>query len=309
MSAACLVCGGPTSPLLDDVRDNRFGSPGTWSIRRCAACDTAQTDPLPTQGELIALYEAHYNYGGEAGTAYTGWRERLFASPLYRWFLRIDGDVSFHSQRGVGRLLDIGCNEGRGLSLYARGGFTVEGLELNANAAAAARRRGFTVHEVDIVDFRPAAPFDRAVLSNVLEHALDPRAMLKHVHRILKPSGEVWISLPNRDSWLRRWFGRSWINWHVPFHITHFSAPALRQLLSQHGFEVVSERQVTPALWVAQSALAWRFDRSPRLAKLTRNPLAVVALMGAARGLLFPLWWLAHRLGHGDCLVIKARRR
>src|SRR5262249_25060215 len=109
--AKCLLCGGPTTPMLDDVRDNRFGSPGAWTIRHCAVCDVAQTDPLPQLDVLIKLYETHYNYGGEADTSYTSWRERLFRSPLYRWFLAIDGDVSFHAERGSGRLIDIGCNE------------------------------------------------------------------------------------------------------------------------------------------------------------------------------------------------------
>lgn len=309
MSAACLVCGGPTVAVLDDVRDNRFGSPGSWTIRRCPVCDIEQTEPLPTLAELIALYESHYNYGGERDTTYTGWRERLFMSPLYRWFLKLDGDVSFHAERGTGRLLDIGCNEGRGLTLYARNGFAVEGLELNANAAAAARSRGFTVHQVELSQLVPTAPFDRAVLSNVLEHALDPRAMLADVHRILKPGGEVWISLPNSASWQRRLFGRTWINWHVPFHITHFTAVGLKRLLAQAGFDVISERQVSPSLWAAQSALAWKFDRDPRVIRIQRNPIAIAALMGLARFVLFPLLWLGNRRGHGDCLVVKARRR
>jgi hypothetical protein len=37
-------------------------------------------------------------------------------------------------------LLDVGCNEGRGLSLCADNGFQAEGLELNEAAAALARR-------------------------------------------------------------------------------------------------------------------------------------------------------------------------
>lgn len=309
MSAPCLVCGGATVEVLRDVRDNRFGSPGSWTIRRCERCAVEQTDPLPTLPQLIALYEQHYNYGGERDTAYTGWRERLLMSPLYRLFLALDGDVSFHAERGTGRLIDIGCNEGRGLTLYARNGFTVEGLELNANAAQAARARGFTVHQVLLAQLQPAAPFDRAVLSNVLEHDLDPRAMLGDVHRILRPGGEVWISLPNNRSWQRRWYGRTWINWHVPFHITHFSAAGLKRLLAEVGFDVVAERQVSPALWAAQSFLAWKFAGSPRVIRIQRNPLAIAALMAIARFVLFPLLWRGNRRGEGDCLVIKARRR
>lgn len=308
MKGTCLLCGGETRAILEGVRDTRFGVPGTWTIRRCERCGMEQTSPMPSATELKALYEAHYNFSTidtQSAKEYEARRERFLMSPLYQAMLAVDGDISFHAEKGRGRLLDIGCNEGRGLTLYRRNGFTPEGLELNGNAAAVARSRGFVVHEADLHDFCPAQPFDRVVLSNVLEHALDPRVMLQDVHRVLKPGGEVWISLPNSRSWLRRAFGRAWINWHVPFHITHFSAPRLRHLLGETGFTVTAERQITPALWVAQTVIAALFPGRPE--KL-RSTVPVAGLMLLARGMLFPVLWAGNILGAGDCLVIKARR-
>jgi 2-polyprenyl-3-methyl-5-hydroxy-6-metoxy-1,4-benzoquinol methylase len=308
MSTTCLLCSGEMRAVLEGVRDTRFGVPGTWSIRECRRCGLEQTHPLPSASELKALYESHYNFpslSAASAQAYADRRERFLMSPLYQLMLAVDGDISFHGVRGGGRLLDVGCNEGRGLTLYRRNGFDAEGLELNSVAAATARARGFVVHEVLLQDFRPERPYDRVVLSNVLEHALDPRQMLGDVHRLLKPGGEVWISLPNGHSWLRRLFGRAWINWHVPFHITHFSADRLRRLLAECGFTIVEERQITPALWVAQSVIAWAFPG--RIEKL-RSTVPVAAIMLIARGLLFPLLWLGNRLGAGDCLVVRARR-
>ncbi len=305
MAEPCLLCGGATRPSLARVRDTRFASPGEWTILRCESCGLEQTTPRPTGLELKQLYETYYNYGGESGTAYTGWREKLLMSPLYRWFLRIDGDVSFHTERGSGRLLDVGCNEGRGLVLYRANGFKPEGLELNSRAAEVARRRGFMVYESDIEALQPSLPFERVVLSNVLEHALDPRKMLGAIRRLLVPGGEVWISLPNARSTLRTLFGRGWINWHVPFHIVHFDRDTLGRTLVESGFEVVEERQVTPALWVALSVIAAIFPGKPRM---QRQPLLVLMLMGLARLLLFPALWAMNRAGTGDCLVVKARR-
>jgi SAM-dependent methyltransferase len=308
MSTTCLLCAGEMRAVLEGVRDTRFGVPGTWSIRECGRCGLEQTHPVPSASELKTLYESHYNFPAlseAAAKAYTDRRERFLMSPLYQLMLAVDGDISFHGAHGSGRLLDVGCNEGRGLTLYRRNGFEPEGLELNSVAAATARARGFVVHEIDLHDFQPDRPFNRVVLSNVLEHALDPRQMLGDVHRLLKPGGEVWISLPNSKSWLRRLFGRAWINWHVPFHITHFSADRLRRLLSDCGFSVVSEQQITPALWVAQSVIAWSYPG--RVEKL-RSTVPVAAIMLVARGLLFPLLWLGNRLGAGDCLLMRARR-
>ena len=305
MSPACLVCGGATHSVLDEVTDNRFGSPGVWNILRCDGCGLEQTAPRPGPVELKQLYETYYNYGGESGTTYTGWRERFLMSPLYQLMLKLDGDVSFHAERGSGRLLDVGCNEGRGLVLYRRNGFKPEGLELNARAAEVARSRGFMVYESDLGSLKPSLPFDRIVLSNVLEHMLDPKATLAEIRRLLAPGGEVWISLPNRRSWFRSMFGRTWINWHVPFHITHFDGDTLSRLLRESGFAVVSLKNVTPGLWVAQSIIAWLLPGKP---KALRSAPLVAGLFLVARGLFFPLLWLGNQLGRGDCLVIKGRK-
>lgn len=305
MSEACVSCGDALEIVLRDVRDTRFGAPGAWNIARCVACGLEHTTPRPTGPELSHLYETYYNYGGERDTAYTDRREQFLMSGLYQAWLKLDGDISFHGERGRGRLLDVGCNEGRGLVLYRRNGFHAEGLELNPRAAETARRRGFMVYESDIEQLTTSLPFERLVMSNVLEHALDPRAMLKAAHRLLAPGGEIWISLPNRESWLRRVFGRAWVNWHAPFHIVHFDRLTLAKLLREAGFQVIAVENVTPALWAAQSAIVAAFPGKP---KMLRSAPVVAALTLLSRFVLFPLLWLGNRADRGDCLVVKARR-
>ena len=167
--------------------DTRFGIPGDYEARRCQQCGLEQLSPIPTAARLKDLYERYYNFGGEHDTLYTRFRERFFSSPLHRLWAFLDGDISFYTRRGVGRLLDIGCNEGRGLTIYSRSGYKVEGLELNETAAAVARRKGFAVHTATLERFAPDTLFDVAVLSNVLEHSLDPAQMFRDVRRILKP--------------------------------------------------------------------------------------------------------------------------
>jgi SAM-dependent methyltransferase len=163
----CGICGQQCRVILDGLFDDRFGAPGTYAIRRCAHCGQEQTWPRPSPVDLKELYERFYNAGINPGSAYRGLRERFFASGLYRLWLRWDGDMSFHSRRGAGRLLDVGCNEGRSLSLYADHGFQVEGLELNETAAALARRRSFPVYTAPLAQFKPRALYDVVVLANV----------------------------------------------------------------------------------------------------------------------------------------------
>ena len=309
-STPCLMCGGRMRIIISDLVDNRLGTPGDWQILQCSDCGFEQTGPMPTQSELTALYESHYNFGGQTDTLYTQLREKFLLSSVYRLWTRLDGDVGFHSRRGRGRLLDVGCNEGRSLRIFARNGFDqLEGLEVNENAAAVARKAGFTVYTSLIDDFVPAQPYDVAILSNVLEHSLDPRKMLTDVGRVLAPGGQVWISLPNNQSWLRKAFGRSWINWHVPFHISHFSSGTLRKLLADTGFSNIDIQQVSPALWVAQSTIAHLFAKPGAKTWQLRNPFLTLLFMGLARFAAFPKLWLENRRGHGDCLLVVATRK
>jgi 2-polyprenyl-3-methyl-5-hydroxy-6-metoxy-1,4-benzoquinol methylase len=304
----CVICGALTNEILAEVMDTRFGIPGRYAICRCSRCGLDQIDPRPEPAELKKLYESYYNFEGERATTWARLREWFLASGAYRLWLTLDGDFSFHTRKGSGRLLDVGCNEGRGLTIYRRNGFQPEGLELNEKAAWAARAAGFTVYETLLQDFHPAAAYDVVVLSNVLEHSLDPKRMLQDVARILRPDGQVWISCPNSRSWLRTLFGHSWINWHVPFHIVQFSSLTLRQLLLDTGFTTIEIRQVTPAAWVASSIIVRLFFRPEMRTRQLRNPLILPALMFTVRALFFPILWLANRMGRGDCLVVTTRK-
>lgn len=304
----CLLCGGTPTVVLRGVTDTRFGIAGTYNVVRCSACGLEHTHPIPSSDELKALYEQHYNFGGERDTTYTRIREWFHFSRPYRLWLVLDGDFSFHRPKGAGRLLDIGCNEGRGLRIYSKNGFEAEGLELNETAARVAREKGFTVHACLLQDFQPPLLYDVVVLSNVLEHSLNPREMLADVLRILKPDGQVWITCPNSQSWQRKIFGRNWANWHVPFHIVHFSPTTLKSILFESGFAKIDVAQITPALWVAANLIVTGFAQPRRVTKELRNAFLVTFLMLFVRGLFFPILWLGNLLGRGDCLVVMARR-
>lgn len=310
MGDRCLACGGELTRTAHGVFDTRFGVDAAFDIGRCQSCGLEQTMPRPSGPELGQWYARYYNFGGEQGTAYTRLRQRIFESGIFRLWHQIDGDISFYFRPAPSagrRLIDIGCNEGRGLSFYARQFATVEGLETNPVAAATARAKGFAVHECEVEEFQPAEKFDVAVLSNVLEHALDPAVMLRQIAAILKPGGEIWISCPNAKSWLRGIAGRAWINWHVPFHICHFDAETLQATLARAGLHQSAATQQTPALWVAQSLISAIFARQGVPTRQIRNPLLVLALMGLARGLAFPFLWAMNRAGRGDCLIAIAR--
>ena len=101
---------------------------------------------------------------------------------------------------------------------------------------------------------------------------------------------------------------RYWINWHVPFHIVHFSQKTLTNILKETGFEIQEIRQESPALWLAHSIIVRLFAQFGRPTKQLRNPFLVAALLILIRIFFFPLLWLGNRMGRGDCLVVVARK-
>jgi len=306
--SSCLLCNGEVTDVLASVFDTRFGAPGEYAIVSCNACGQLQTRPRLSESDLVAAYERYYNYGSGA-TAYAAFRQRLVESWPYRLWLALDGDITFQTRQGQGRLLDIGCNEGRGLVAFRRNGFDAQGQEVNPVAADMARALGFEVSVGPLEKVPGESVYDVAVMSNVLEHAGDPRAMLTEAHRLLRTGGEAWISLPNAASAWRRIFGRRWINWHVPYHITHFDRVSLACLLEEQGFDLVEVRNETPALWVAQSLIAAIFARPGRPCRQMRTLVLVVPLVAMVRLLLFPLLWWLNRRGGGDALVVRASKR
>ena len=304
----CVLCHGMLSLYIERVFDTRFGVDGHWDIYRCESCNLFQLSPLPSNDMLARLYENYYNFGGSKDGLYTDLRSAFLDSPIYLLWMAIDGDISFHSRVGQGRLLDVGCNEGRGLQIYKNNGFEAEGLELNERAAAEARKHGFSVSTDSLEDFRPERPYDVVVLSNVLEHSLQPQKMLLHIASIIKQGGYLWVSCPNADSWQRGLFGQYWINWHVPFHIMCFSQRTLCTLLEKSGFKIEEIRQESPALWFANSLIARLFAKPGVPTKQLRSPTLVASLILLIRVFLFPILWFGNRCGRGDCLIGIAKK-
>ncbi|HSV72125.1 MAG TPA: class I SAM-dependent methyltransferase [Methylibium sp.] len=108
---------------------------------------------------------------------------------------------------GVRQVLDLGCGSGAlGAALKARHGCTIVGVTASAAEAAAAWSRLDRVEVADLNDFDPAplGAFDCIVCSHVLEHLLDPGALLRRLRGCLAPGASLLVALPNALFWRQR---------------------------------------------------------------------------------------------------------
>lgn len=129
----------------------------------------------------------------------------------FRHFLLRDGD----------RVLDLGCGEGRhAITAYLEAAVTVVGVDLSLTdlGTAASRFREFedpddTARSLTLacssglrLPFADAS-FDKVICAEVLEHVPDYQGMLAEIHRVLKPGGQLAVSVPR--------FGPEWICWQL----------------------------------------------------------------------------------------------
>jgi len=174
------------------------------------------------------------------------------------------------------RILDVGCGAGANarriaeLAPQAR----VVGIEPNSAAAELARATCSQVFEGTLQAWLAegeSKDFDAVLLSDVLEHTVDPVAFLRSLaearalHR-----ATLLVSVPNYAVWynrLRTLAGRfeyTWSGLYDRTHLRFFTRSSLGKLLRHVGFEVRAE-SCTPSL--VQSA-------APLLRRLFEQDLA-----------------------------------
>lgn len=100
------------------------------------------------------------------------------------------------------RVLDIGCSTGYLGKELVRRGCTVDGVEVDPEAAEAARAHLRTVTTLDLdrddlAEALAGEQYDRIVLADVLEHLMRPQDVLEAAASLLAPGGKIVISVPN----------------------------------------------------------------------------------------------------------------
>jgi len=137
-------------------------------------------------------------------------------------------------------LLDVGCAEGQFLQLAAKSGFEVTGLDFNPASLEIARKLP-DVSEVYLCSVEELGErlcgkqYDVVTTFEVLEHTADPFQTVLSIHRLLKPGGRLFLSVPGN----RRWPG--FFHPEVdapPHHLTLWSKTALVRLLERAGVRV-----------------------------------------------------------------------
>ncbi|MEO8814505.1 MAG: class I SAM-dependent methyltransferase [Mycobacterium sp.] len=153
------------------------------------------------------------------------------------WFRRHEVVYQQLSPRCAGLdVLEAGCGEGYGADLIARTARRVVALDYDDAAVTHVRTRYPRVQAIqgNLAELPlPSGSVDAVVNFQVIEHLWDQAQFITECARVLRPSGLLMISTPNRITFSP---GRDTpIN---PFHTRELNADELTELLVDAGFEM-----------------------------------------------------------------------
>lgn len=120
------------------------------------------------------------------------------------------------------RMLDAGSGSG----IY-RGLFDAAQYE-SADFAQVEKGYGHITYVCDLADVPVEdARYDLVLLTQVLEHLPEPAAVLREMHRVLKPGSQLWLSAP-----------LFYFEHEAPYDFYRYTQYGLRYLLESAGFEI-----------------------------------------------------------------------
>ena len=136
-------------------------------------------------------------------------------------------------------ILDFGAGVGHFVRSAQAKGWVSIGLETNQKARNIANsKKPATVFDTNHIESIKPQSQSVITLWHVLEHLPDYKRQLIKLKTLLKPSGRLFIAVPNFRSYDAAYFRQHWAAYDVPRHLWHFSKKAMVSIFDELDMEI-----------------------------------------------------------------------
>ncbi|MGZ5007307.1 MAG: class I SAM-dependent methyltransferase [Methylobacter sp.] len=243
-----------------------------FHIYRCESCGTGFLNRPPHQKWLQSIYQ----YSGQALTRAISLEDVLAREDEFP-NCKLDADrmsrqADLFNGSDNHRALDIGSGFGFYTQALRKTGYRTVSINPGQYENEVFRQlNGDEPLAVMFENYQPQPPgqFGVVMMSQVLEHLLEPGHAIGKVSSLLAKGGVLSCAVPNYDSFLVKLLGtRDNACLWVPEHVNYFSETGLRTLVEQNGFRVVKVEQITR---IPFNALSRRLGLKGRAAVIANN--------------------------------------
>ena len=251
INMTCLICDGQYKLLFESMVDDRYGCPGQYSICECESCGFCSILPRLKEEDLPSLYSQFYPRNApdlHAIDLEVCARKGLLAK-IRRRLNGTDNQGQYLAKEGQ-VVLDLGCGSCQTLLELRDMKTQAYGIEADPNVRVISDHFGLQVHIGNVLDNPfPGVQFDLIIMNQVIEHIPQPKETLRLLKERLTPTGQIVLSFPNPGSIYKKLTGRYWVNWHVPYHQSHFTLNSIQYLARQLDMKISNVKYRTPDLW------------------------------------------------------------
>ena len=227
---SCFNCGCKQGEIFLEEQWDVVGLGAVYKgFRVCAHCGLLLQDPAVPPDIMAWHYCNASNYTNPTRNG----------QPSKSKIRAVDSQLAYLQRYPAtpGWAFQVGCSDGYTLSRFEKSGCEVAGCDPSPKAAQIAK----SLWNIDVVtttfeeyEFVFLEAYDLYILTHVLEHIYDPRAVLEKVGRNLTENGYVFIEVPLLTDLVSLPPGYFQFE-----HINYFSEISLANLLHVSGFELV----------------------------------------------------------------------
>jgi len=227
-----------------------------------------------------------------------------------------NSSVSIQSKK----FLDVGCGEGFVLKFFKDSGWEIVGVDFSTHGIRTKNPelesfiiQGDVYEELNSLKEK-SSKFNVIFLGNILEHVLDPIALIDQLKKLLEKHGLLVITVPNDFSDLQRFLLNNnlvneeyWIGY--PDHLNYFNLDSLSKLLSDKNLPVIDQFSDFPIEWFLVNSNSNYISNKLKGKDAHNARIAIATLINSSKNLdaKMNFWRSLSALGMGRTITTISR--